>query len=70
MKGQRLIIARKSTLFNNVKDKNDELEKSATVKDSLTVQMEGQRKVNRKMENYNLDVFIPQSPSASVQPHP
>jgi hypothetical protein len=38
--------------------KENELEKMATVKDSLTVQMEGQRKVNRKLEYYNLDVII------------
>lgn len=35
-----------------------ELEKYATVKESLTVQNEGGRKVNRKIEYYNLDVII------------
>lgn len=38
--------------------KEGELEKLATVKDSLTVQKEGQRKVSRKIEYYNLDVII------------
>ncbi|MDT0647961.1 virulence protein RhuM/Fic/DOC family protein [Zunongwangia sp. F260] len=35
-----------------------ELEKQATVKEYLTVQKEGKRKVNRKIEYYNLDVII------------
>ncbi len=35
-----------------------ELEKMATVKQSLTVAIEGQRKVKRKVEFYNLDVII------------
>jgi hypothetical protein len=35
-----------------------ELLKSTTVKESLTVQKEGQRKVNRKLEHYNLDVIV------------
>ena len=35
-----------------------ELEKMATVKQSLTVTIEGQRKVKRKVEFYNLDVII------------
>jgi hypothetical protein len=35
-----------------------ELEKTSTVKESLTVQKEGSRKVNRKLEFYNLDVII------------
>jgi hypothetical protein len=38
--------------------KEGELEKFSTVKDSLTVQVEGQRKVTRKVEFYNLDVII------------
>jgi hypothetical protein len=38
--------------------KEKELEKSSTVKDSLTVQMEGDRNVKRKIEYYNLDVII------------
>lgn len=38
--------------------KEGELDKLATVKDSLTVQMEGTRKVQRKIEYYNLDVII------------
>jgi len=35
-----------------------ELKKKATVKESLTVQKEGNRTVNRKLEYYNLDVVI------------
>lgn len=35
-----------------------ELEKRSTVKDSLTVQKEGNRWVKRKIEYYNLDVII------------
>ena len=35
-----------------------ELEKLSTVKESLTVQKEGHRSVNRKIEYYNLDVII------------
>jgi hypothetical protein len=38
--------------------KEGELEKNATVKDSLTVQIEGNRSVNRKIEFYNLDIII------------
>ena len=38
--------------------KERELEKSSTVKESLTVQKEGHRSVNRKIEYYNLDVII------------
>lgn len=38
--------------------KEGELEKVATVKNSLTVQKEGNRTVNRKLEYYNLDVII------------
>jgi hypothetical protein len=38
--------------------KEQELEKSSTVKDSLTVQIEGNRNVKRKIEYYNLDVII------------
>lgn len=35
-----------------------ELEKEATVKESLTVQNEGGRRVKRRLEYYNLDVII------------
>jgi death-on-curing family protein len=35
-----------------------ELDKNATVKESLTVQKEGKRTVKRKIEYYNLDVII------------
>ncbi len=38
--------------------KEKELEKQATVKESLTVQKEGNRNVKRKIEYYNLDVII------------
>lgn len=38
--------------------KEGELDKYSTVKDSLTVRVEGQRKVTRKVEFYNLDVII------------
>jgi hypothetical protein len=38
--------------------KEGELEKNSTVKEYLTVQKEGSRKVNRKIEYYNLDVTI------------
>lgn len=35
-----------------------ELERAATVKESLTVQKEGNREVSRTLEHYNLDVII------------
>ena len=35
-----------------------ELERRATVKESLTVQLEGSRSVQRRVEFYNLDVII------------
>jgi death-on-curing family protein len=38
--------------------KERELNKKSTVKESLTVQKEGKRKVTRKIEYYNLDVII------------
>lgn len=38
--------------------KKGELDKKATIKDSLTVQKEGNRNVKRKIEFYNLDVII------------
>jgi len=38
--------------------KEGELEKESTVKESLTVQKEGNRTVKRKVEYYNLDVII------------
>jgi hypothetical protein len=38
--------------------KEGELEKDSTVKESLTVQKEGNRTVKRKIEYYNLDVII------------
>ncbi|MEI6091339.1 MAG: RhuM family protein [bacterium] len=57
-----------ATLFNQSKQnislhinncfKEGELEKLATVKESLTVQKEGNRKVKRNIEYFNLDVII------------
>lgn len=57
-----------AALFNQTKQnislhinncyKEGELEKGATVKESLTVRNEGGRTVNRKVEYYNLDVII------------
>jgi hypothetical protein len=57
-----------ATLFNQTKQnislhinncfKEGELEKISTVKESLTVQKEGNRSVKRKIEYYNLDVII------------
>lgn len=38
--------------------KEGELERTATVKDFLTVQNEGSREVSRNIENYNLDMII------------
>lgn len=35
-----------------------ELEKMSTVKESLTVRNEGNKKISRKIEYYNLDVII------------
>ena len=60
--------AQMALLFNQTKQnislhinncyKEGELEKMATVKKSLTVQIEGGRKVERLIEYYNLDVII------------
>lgn len=38
--------------------KEKELEKGATIKESLIVQKEGKRLVTRKVDYYNLDVII------------
>lgn len=38
--------------------KQGELEENSTVKEYLTVQNEGERKVSRKIKIYNLDVII------------
>jgi hypothetical protein len=38
--------------------KEGEIEPSATVKDYLTVQLEGEREVSRSVKHYNLDVII------------
>ena len=38
--------------------KEGELDKFSTVKDSLTVRLEGNRRISRKVEFYNLDVII------------
>jgi hypothetical protein len=43
--------------INNI-FKESELQKEAVVKEYLTVQMEGNRKVKRKISIYNLDVII------------
>ena len=43
--------------INNIY-KEGELQKASTVKDYLTVQTEGKRKVQRKIMLYNLDVII------------
>lgn len=63
-----LTQAQMATLFNQTKQnislhinncfREGELEKSPTVKESLTVQKEGSRSVKRKVEFYNLDVII------------
>ncbi len=63
-----LTQAQMATLFDQTKQnislhinncfKEGELEKMATVKESLTVQTEGNRSVKRKIEYYNLDVII------------
>ncbi len=60
--------AQMAMLFNQTKQnislhinncyKEGELEKKATVKKSLTVRIEGGRKVERLIEYYNLDVII------------
>jgi len=57
-----------AALFNQTKQnislhinncfREKELDKNSTVKDSLTVQKEGNRNVKRKTEYYNLDVII------------
>ena len=57
-----------ATLFHQTKQnislhinncyRENELDKAATVKESLTVQKEGSRTVKRKTEYYNLDVVI------------
>ena len=57
-----------ATLFNQTKQnislhinncfREKELDKKATVKESLTVRKEGQRNVKRKIDYYNLDVII------------
>lgn len=57
-----------ATLFSKTKQnislhinncfKENELEKTSTVKEYLTVQKEGSRNVNRLIEYYNLDVII------------
>lgn len=43
--------------LQNIYSEN-ELDREATVKEILTVQMEGQREVSRKLEYYNLDAVI------------
>jgi hypothetical protein len=63
-----LTQAQMATLFGQTKQnislhinncfKEGELEKTTTVKESLTVQIEGERTVKRKLEYHNLDVII------------
>jgi hypothetical protein len=63
-----LTQAQMATLFGQTKQnislhinncfREGELEKMTTVKESLTVQIEGQRKVKRIIEYFNLDVII------------
>lgn len=63
-----LTQAQMATLFNQTKQnislhisncfKEKELNRKATVKESLTVQTEGKREVKRKLDYYNLDVII------------
>jgi hypothetical protein len=63
-----LTQAQMTTLFGQTKQnislhinncyKEGELERTPTVKESLTVQTEGKRRVKRKLEYYNLDVII------------
>jgi hypothetical protein len=63
-----LTQAQMATLFGQTKQnislhinncfREGELEKKATVKESLTVQAEGSRRVKRRVEYYNLDVII------------
>ncbi|WP_342333103.1 RhuM family protein [Pedobacter sp. FW305-3-2-15-E-R2A2] len=63
-----LTQAQMQELFNQTKQnislhinnvfKENELTKSATVKNSLTVQKEGTRSIKRKLEFYSLDVII------------
>ena len=59
---KELVVANFATTAQHGAIKNifseDELEKMATVKESLTVQNEVKRSVRRKIEYYNLDVII------------
>ena len=48
----------KIVIYQTEDGKEGELEQEATVKEYLTVQNEGNRKVTRKVKYYNLDVII------------
>ena len=50
----------KQNISNHIQNifEEGELEEKATVKESLTVQIEGNRKVQRNVKYYNLDVII------------
>jgi hypothetical protein len=55
-----LFDATKQNISLHIKNifKEDELDEKSTVKEYLTVQMEGSREVKRKILRYNLDVII------------
>jgi hypothetical protein len=50
----------KSTISEHIKNifTEGELDKSATVRNSRTVRLEGERNIERDLEYYNLDVII------------
>jgi len=56
----KLFQTTKQNISLHVKNvfKEGELEEISTVKDYLTVQTEGKREVQRKINSYNLDVII------------
>ena len=55
-----LFEATKQNISLHIKNifKEEELDEKSTVKEYLTVQLEGSRKVKRKILRYNLDVII------------
>lgn len=55
---QGLVHEQNISLHINNIYKEGELDKNSTVKESLTVQKEGKRTVQRKIEQYSLDVII------------
>jgi len=56
----QLFLATKQNISLHINNifKEGELERKSTVKKYLTVQVEGNRQVNRKLNFYNLDVII------------